>query len=81
VQDRRLIDAFRDWAGQREQQPRLVELPWFGFSAFYAGLQLADFCAYLVDFVSNENVDFARAAEIHKAFEMIRGKLKLVEIP
>ncbi|MFQ5613247.1 MAG: DUF3800 domain-containing protein, partial [Anaerolineae bacterium] len=52
VQDRRLIDAYREWIASRGGQTRLVELPWFGFSAFYAGLQLADFTAYLVDFVS-----------------------------
>nr|VFJ74496.1 MAG: hypothetical protein BECKFW1821C_GA0114237_10636 [Candidatus Kentron sp. FW] len=54
VQDRRLVDVYRHWA--REHDTRFIELPWFGFSAFYSGLQLADFSGYLLDFEQNEMV-------------------------
>lgn len=81
VQDRRMVDAFREWASLRSKPTRLVELPWFGFSEFYSGLQLADFCAYLVDFISNEVSRPARAEELHGAFSAIAQKLKLVDVP
>lgn len=81
VQDRRLIDAYRDWLASRTGRTRLVELPWFGFSAFYAGLQLADFMAYLIDFVSNETTVPKRASELHDAFERVQRKVKLIRIP
>ncbi len=49
IQDRRLLDMFQQW---RRREPvlsaRFVGLPFFGFSAFYAGLQVADIAAYLV---------------------------------
>ncbi len=54
IQDRRLIDAYRDWMGFYGRQLPFVELPWFGFSHFYMGLQLADFIAYAVDVKANE---------------------------
>lgn len=52
VQDRRLVDIYRNWAANRDS--RFIELPWFGFSSFYSGLQLVDFCAYMLDFEQNE---------------------------
>ena len=49
VQDRRLIDAYREWHSFRNiADHNLIGLPWFGFSAFYGGLQLSDFCSYLI---------------------------------
>lgn len=82
VQDRRLIDAYRDWIGSRMGRTRLIELPWFGFSAFYAGLQLADFTAYLVDFVSNERVRDTRDQHLHDVYwRLIAEKVSLVRIP
>lgn len=81
VQDRRLIDAYREWIASRGGQTRLVELPWFGFSAFYAGLQLADFTAYLIDFVSNEANRGKRTAELEAAFAKFETKVSLVHIP
>lgn len=81
VQDRRLVDAYRDWIGSRVGQTRLVELPWFGFSAFYAGLQIADFAAYLIDFVSNEGTSGRGGKELQEAFELFRHKVRLVHIP
>ncbi len=89
VQDRRLIDAYRDWLRTKNDGSRLIETPWFGFSAFYAGLQLADFCAYLIDSVTNEErpslphhqPDLARRQDMHTVYEIIRGKIRLVRIP
>jgi hypothetical protein len=60
---------------------RFVELPWFGFSAFYAGLQLADFIAYLIDIAANEELRSERTVELRDAFAMIQGKVQLVRIP
>lgn len=89
VQDRRLIDAYRDWLATRNGRSRLVETPWFGFSAFYAGLQLADFCAYLIDSVANEerlslpsrHPELVRRQDMHTVYEIIRRKVRIVHIP
>lgn len=79
VQDRRLLDVYRQW--QRGKQSRIVGLPWFGFSAFYTGLQIADFAAYMVDFVSNEvDTPFGSAA-LQEAFQRIKDKVSLARIP
>jgi hypothetical protein len=81
VQDRRIVDAYRDWVGSRSGQTHLVELPWFGFSAFYAGLQLADFSAYLVDFASNEAASERGSQELKAAYAKFRDKVRFVHIP
>lgn len=81
VQDRRIIDAYRDWVASHVGQTHLIELPWFGFSAFYAGLQIADFSAYLIDFVSNEGSTGRGSLELQEAFEKLRHQVKLVFIP
>lgn len=81
VQDRRLIDTYREWLASRDGRTYLVELPWFGFSAFYGGLQLADFTAYLVDFVSNEMERGKGSTELEVAFAKFQSKVQLVCIP
>jgi hypothetical protein len=81
VQDRRLVDAYREWIGSRMGQTRLIELPWFGYSAFYAGLELADFAAYLVDSISNEETREKRRSELHEAYARFKSKVRLVHIP
>lgn len=79
VQDRRLLDVFRQW--QHQKTSRLVGLPWFGFSSFYVGLQIADFAAYMIDFVSNEvDTPFGSAA-LQAAFRHIENKVRLARIP
>jgi hypothetical protein len=79
VQDRRLLDVYRHW--QARKPSRIVGIPWFGFSAFYVGLQLADFAAYMIDFVSNE-VDTPFGSEaLQIAFRRIENKVQLVRIP
>lgn len=81
LQDRRLLDAYRDWLRNR-QMTHFIELPWFGFSAFYAGLQIADFCAYMIDFVSNEGSSGEeRNRELMNAFNKFKYKIHLVSIP
>ena len=81
VQDRRVVDSYRDWVASRHGQTKLIELPWFGFSSFYAGLQLADFTAYLIDFVSNDAVSDRGREELEKAFGRFREKTTLLRIP
>jgi len=81
LQDRRLIDAYRDWVENRKSV-RFAEVPWFGFSAFYAGLQIADFCAYMIDLVANEGASpGGRNQELVKAFRSFAHKVHLVNIP
>lgn len=81
VQDRRIIDAYRDWVTLHKGETHLTELPWFGFSAFYGGLQIADFAAYLVDFVSNEGTTGKGSLELQEAFNKFRHQVKLIYIP
>lgn len=79
VQDRRLLDVYRQW---HERKPsRIVGLPWFGFSAFYVGLQIADFAAYMIDFVSNEVDTPFGSAVLQASFRRIEDKVHLVRIP
>ncbi|HFE67050.1 MAG TPA: DUF3800 domain-containing protein [Chloroflexi bacterium] len=81
VQDRRVLDAYREWVGLRFGKTRLVELPWFGFSSFYAGLQLADFTAYLFDFTSNQALRRRRGFPLYEAWEKIKNKVSVVKLP
>ena len=81
VQDRRLVDAYREWVVSRPERPRFIELPWFGFSAFYAGLQLADFVSYMIDFATNERERSVRNAELQEAFSHLQAKIRHVRIP
>ncbi|MBM4457638.1 MAG: DUF3800 domain-containing protein [Chloroflexi bacterium] len=81
VQDRRLIDAFQDWVASRAGQTHFVQVPWFGFSAFYAGLQLADFVAYLTDVASGAGEANTRQQELHDAFALLQSKVRIVRIP
>ena len=84
VQDRRMIDAYRDWTTSLVKPPQFAELPWFGFSEFYAGLQVADFCAYLIDFISNESDEsLGRRGhrELREAYTCLKEKISLADIP
>ena len=81
VQDRRLIDAYRDWFASRSGETALVELPWFGFSAFYAGLQLADFAAYLVDSDANNRDRGRHGTEMQRLFATFSRKVQILTIP
>ncbi len=94
VQDRRLLDAYLDWTlstGAKVSQ--FVDLPWFGFSAFYVGLQLADFIAYFIDVLGNERPanrqpgfqktgpGHTRNETLERAYNLMRTKIKLISIP
>ncbi len=82
IQDQRLVDAYRDWASSRGADCHMVENPWFGNSAFYAGLQIADFAAYLIDAVSNaERLARARDGVLREALHTFGGKIRLLRIP
>jgi len=81
VQDRRLVDSYRQWVKSRLKPANLIELPWFGFSAFYAGLQLADFTAYLIDFVANDESSDRGKDELKKAFAKFQHHVRLMRIP
>ena len=48
VQDRRLVDAYRRYVALRKEGSMLVEVPLFGNSEFYSGIQLADFAAHII---------------------------------
>jgi hypothetical protein len=80
VQDRRLIDVYREWRSSH-QKSNLVEIPWFGFSAFYAGLQLADFSAYMIDFMANELGSSSENHVMRGAFQLFEKKVRRVLIP
>ena len=82
VQDRRLIDVYRDWASNQYGTVWFAELPWFGFSAFYAGLQLADFLAYLTDSALNhgETMRF-RMSELLESYSLLEHKVRSLRIP
>ena len=81
VQDRRLLDVYHQWQTLRRKPSRLIGLPWFGFSAFYVGLQVADFAAYMIDFVSNEVDTPFGSAVLNEAFRRIENKVQLARIP
>jgi hypothetical protein len=89
VQDRRVIDAFREWSAQTQRGARIIELPLFGFSAFYAGLQLADFAAYLVSFALDEEKlrsheqppTRQRNAALLRVYNTFQGHVRVIEIP
>jgi hypothetical protein len=53
IQDGRLLRVYRDWKSQKKSS-NFVELPFFGFSEFYTGLQLADYVVYSIDRNSKE---------------------------
>jgi hypothetical protein len=88
VQDRRLIDVYREWI--RDHETRFIELPWFGFSNFYSGLQLADVCAYLCHLEKNEGcnkenyelvVPIEHSGQITDIVNILRDKILFIEIP
>ena len=47
----------------------------------YLGLQLADFSAYLIDFVSNEHPPDSEDSELRKAYARFAHKVVLVHVP
>jgi len=80
VQDRRIVDAYLRWIPIHSAH-RFVERPWFGFSAFYPGLQLADFIAHMVAVVHDDVPDARSVAELAQVFRPLETTLKLLRIP
>jgi hypothetical protein len=90
VQDRRLLNVYREWVSTSEKS-RFVEIPWFGFSSFYVGLQLADYIAYSVaydieytadlDQKSQRNKNIQRNTELQQVFSLLKQKVRYSEIP
>ncbi len=86
VQDRRLVDAYRNWRGERGSNIAIADAPWFGFSAFYPGLQLADFVAYLLAWESRAREQTFRGSEerVKQAYRLIgyfRQQVQIVTVP
>ncbi|MBC6434575.1 DUF3800 domain-containing protein [Nostoc sp. HG1] len=80
IQDDRLIRVYRDWKSQKESS-NFVELPLFGVSNFYTGLQIADYVVYLIDRSSKEAETARGDAELEEAFNLLEPKMQLVKIP
>ncbi|MDF0556650.1 DUF3800 domain-containing protein [Kamptonema sp. UHCC 0994] len=80
VQDGRLLRVYKNWKSQKESS-NFVELPLFGFSEFYTGLQLADYVVYLIDRSSKEAGTASGNTELQEALNFIQSKIKLVELP
>ncbi|NEQ67085.1 MAG: DUF3800 domain-containing protein [Symploca sp. SIO1B1] len=82
VQDNRVIRAYRDWEGEQTESSRFVDLPWFGFSEFYTGLQLADYVAYLISRrPSDEGAISTSRIKLLEAFNVLQAKIHLFEFP
>ncbi len=80
VQDRRLLDVYRDWRSA-DQSSRFIEMPWFGFSSFYVGLQLADYVAYSIEYMSGNKEKTEHCIELQQAFNVLGQKIRYYEIP
>jgi len=75
VQDRRIIDTYLDWQARQTTLSKFLERPWFGFSSFYPGLQIADFCAYVFDFKANEYGEADERGLVSHITQRITSKL------
>ena len=80
IQDGRLLRVYRDWNSPKKSS-NFVELPLFGFSEFYTGLQLADYVVYLIDHNSKEAGTASGHTELEEAFHLLEPKMQLLKIP
>jgi len=80
AQDGRLLTVYRNWKSQKESS-NFVDLPLFGASKFYTGLQIADYVVYLIDRHSKPVGTARRYAELEEAFNLLKPKMQLVKIP
>ena len=58
-----------------------MELPLFGVSDGYTGLQLADYVVYLIDRNSKEAGTASGHTELEEAFHLLEQKMQLLKIP
>ncbi|MEG4941150.1 DUF3800 domain-containing protein [Microcoleus sp. F4-D5] len=80
VQDRRSSDIYRDWKSQKKSS-NFMELPFFGVSDGYTGLQLADYVVYLIDRYSKKARTASGHTELEEAFHLLEPKIQLLKIP
>ncbi|MEA5499833.1 DUF3800 domain-containing protein [Limnoraphis robusta Tam1] len=83
VQDNRVIKAYKNWRDANIKAINLINLiglPWFGFSAFYPGLQIVDYATYLLSRLSVEKSE-ARIIELNQAFNVIKNKIEIIQVP
>jgi hypothetical protein len=80
AQDGRLLTVYRNWKSQKESS-NFVDLPLFGASKFYTGLQIADYVVYLIDRHSKPAGTARGYAELEEAFNLLKPKMQLVKIP
>ncbi len=73
--------SYREWVKSRKHDCNFVEQPWLGASQFYVGLQLADYVAYLISLKTQDIQKDDRNFEFLKAFDILKDKIHLVEIP
>ena len=78
VQDKRLVEAFIEW--QNENRGPFIETPWFGFSAFYAGLQVADVLAYLLAWEARESLEGRKFEARRLLARLPEERLRVVEV-
>lgn len=80
IKDRRLVEAYQEWVKLTSGAPRFLELPWFGSSSFYSGLQIADFLSYFLSVDLNEITDETRGSvrhyELRYAIETVKSKTR-----
>ncbi len=91
VQDNRVIRAYRDWESKQKEPHTFLQLPWFGFSEFYTGLQLADYVTYLIDRRQTEEKKYqdsmkdgtssSSSEKFLEAYRLVEPKIRLVTIP
>ena len=58
-----------------------MELPLFGSSKIYSGLQLADCVVYSIDRYSKEAGTASGYTELEEAFHLLEPKMQLLKIP
>ena len=80
AQDGRLLTVYRNWKSQKESS-NFVDIPLFGVSKFYTGLQIADYVVYLSARHSKPAGTARGYAELEEAFNLLKPKMQLVKIP
>jgi hypothetical protein len=64
-----------------KKSSKFVELPLFGSSKIYSGLQLADCVVYSIARYSKEAGTASGHTELEEAFHLLEPKMQLLKIP